>query len=120
MIIRHVLTGLFVLSLLAAAPGCAPGYRAPFADSNGVTFRYHAPAAREAAIAGSFNRWDPARDKLAGPDKDGWWSITLPLGEGRHEYLFVINGTDWVLDPLAVAYADDGFGSRNSVFYLER
>lgn len=118
--IRRVLTGLCLLSLLAAAPGCAAGYTAPFADSNGVTFRHHAPAAHEVAIAGSFNRWDPARDKLAGPDKGGWWSITLRLGQGRHEYLFVIDNRDWVLDPLAVAYADDGFGSRNSVFYLER
>jgi 1,4-alpha-glucan branching enzyme len=120
MIIRRVLTGLFLLSLLFAAPGCAARYTAPYADSNGVTFRFHAPAAHEVAIAGSFNRWDPARAKLAGPDKDGWWSITLRLSEGRHEYLFVIDNRDWVLDPLAVAAVDDGFGNRNSVFYLER
>jgi 1,4-alpha-glucan branching enzyme len=120
MIIRRTLIGVFLLSLLAAAPGCAPGYRAPFADSNGVTFRYHAPAAHEVAIAGSFNRWDPARDRLSGPDKAGWWSITLRLSEGRHEYLFIIDNREWVLDPLAVAAADDGFGNRNSVFYLGR
>ncbi|MEK6698279.1 MAG: glycogen-binding domain-containing protein [Nitrospirota bacterium] len=120
MIIHRAFTGLFTISLLAAALGCTARYTAPFADADGVAFRFHAPAAHEVAIAGSFNRWDPARDRLSGPDKAGWWSITLRLSEGRHEYLFVVDNRDWVLDPLAVAYADDGFGSRNSVFYLER
>ncbi len=120
MIIQQVFIRLFVLSLLAVASGCVAGYMAPFADGNGVTFKIHAPAAHMVTIAGSFNRWDPARDRLSGPDKAGWWSITLPLGEGRHEYLFVVDGREWVLDPLAAATTDDGLGGRNSIFYLGR
>jgi 1,4-alpha-glucan branching enzyme len=51
---------------------------------------------------------------LSGPDKKGFWSLTLPLAGGRYEYLFVINGTIWLPDPKA-ASVDDGLGGRNSV-----
>ena len=99
---------------------CSPRYTAPIVDARGVTLRIHAPAAKTVSIVGSFSRWDRERDRLNGPDKDGWWSITLPLPDGRHEYLFLIDGRMWLTDPYAQATTDDGLGGRNSVLYVER
>lgn len=107
----RVIVYCFVLLLFA---GCAK-YTGPMWGERGVTFMMNAPGARQAAIAGSFNGWDKERDRLSGPDKAGWWTITLPLGFGRYEYLFLVNGTQWVLDPYALITADDGFGGKNGV-----
>lgn len=46
-------------------------------------------------------------------EKDGLWSVTLPLSVGRHVYAYVVDG-NWLTDPSAPV-ADDGFGQRNSV-----
>ncbi len=106
--------------LLLIFSACSARYTAPIIDARGVRFRIHAPAAKTVSIVGSFNRWDRERDRLDGPDKDGWWGITLPLPDGRHEYLFLIDGRIWLADPYAQATADDGLGGRNSVLYVER
>jgi hypothetical protein len=38
----------------------------------------------------------------------------VALTPGRHEYAFIVNGTRWVADPLAVKTSDD-FGTESSV-----
>jgi hypothetical protein len=95
-------------------PVCAR-YRGPMADEHGVTFKVKVPTAHNVSIVGTFNDWDRERDRLAGPDRDGWWSITQPLGAGRHEYLFLVDGGEWLFDPHAAGVAEDGFGGRNAV-----
>jgi hypothetical protein len=63
-------------------------------------FRYHpAAACQTVALAGSFNHWKPAEHAMQGPDRDGWYTTTLELPEGRHEYKFVIDGKTWERDP---------------------
>jgi hypothetical protein len=72
------------------------------------------PDAMTVEIAGDFNGWDPRRtplEQLSG----GAWSVTIPLQPGRYEYMFVVDGHEWVGDPLAAEQNDDGFGSRNAV-----
>jgi hypothetical protein len=32
-----------------------------------------------------------------------------------HQYMFVIDGSEWVTDPGAERWSDDGFGNRNAV-----
>jgi hypothetical protein len=86
----------------------------------GITFMMNAPDARQVTIVGSLNGWDKEHDLLFGPDKSGWWTITLPLGVGRHEYLFLVDHTKWLLDPYARVTADDGFGGKNGILYVGR
>jgi 1,4-alpha-glucan branching enzyme len=102
-----------VTLLLLLLLGCAPRSPAPQVLSDGVRFYYHAPDAKRVAIAGSFNHWDQYLNYLMGPDKKGIWTITLPLSTGRVEYRFVINNSEWVLDPAAPSI-DDGFDGKNS------
>jgi hypothetical protein len=72
------------------------------------------PGARIVHVAGDFNGWDPARTPLE-PAPGGTWTVTLPLKPGRYEYQFVVDGTEWIADPLAPEQNDDGFGSQNAV-----
>jgi len=99
--------------------GCATHQRGPLISDTGVRFTLSAPGAAGVAIAGSFNRWDPHTNILTGPDSSGWWSITLHLPPGRHEYLYIVNDKMWLLDPGAPA-VDDGFGGRNSIVFIEK
>lgn len=82
-----------------------------------VQFVLEAPDAASVAVAGDFNEWQP-EVVLADPDGDGIWSGRLLLSPGVHKYMFVVNGTDWMPDPLAEQYVEDGFGNRNSVLAI--
>lgn len=79
-----------------------------------VQFVIAAPEASSVALAGDFNEWAPSIE-LSDPDRDGVWSARVALETGMHEYMFVIDGTEWRPDPHALAYSDDGFGQRNSI-----
>ncbi len=112
---RRVILSLMVFGSLIAS--CQPRYPGPEMTNAGVSFTFSAPGAKSVAIAGSFNSWDPHKDELSGPDKNGIWRIVLPLAEGRYEYLFIVDGTSWQPDP-AVPQVDDGFGGKNSVIVI--
>ena len=72
------------------------------------------PSARTVQVAGDFNGWNPASTSLE-QISDGAWAVTIPLKPGRYEYMFVVNGRQWIADPFAAEQNDDGFGSRNAV-----
>lgn len=79
-----------------------------------VQFRLRAPDAESVAVAGDFTDWEPAH-YLSDVDGDGVWTGRVPLRPGLHEYMFVVDGSEWVTDPGAERYVDDGFGHRNAV-----
>lgn len=72
------------------------------------------PGARAVSVAGDFNGWNPARTPLE-RSEGGMWTATIPLKPGRYEYMFVIDGKQWIADPLATEAATDGFGAQNAV-----
>jgi len=79
-----------------------------------VQFVVEAEGARSVQLAGDFSDWQPLVE-LADPDGDGIWSGRVPLEPGVHEYMFVIDGTEWMADPNAAGSRDDGFGRKNSL-----
>jgi 1,4-alpha-glucan branching enzyme len=72
------------------------------------------PGATTVQVAGDFNGWNPARTSLE-QLSNGAWAVTIPLKPGRYEYMFVVDGRQWIADPFAAEQNDDGFGSRNAV-----
>lgn len=102
------------------ADGGAPEAASTAAPSTGVETRVYAefvlraPEADSVAVAGTFTDWQPSV-ALEDPDGNGVWSARVPLEAGRHEYMFVVDGQQWVTDPNAERYASDGFGARNAV-----
>ncbi|MFQ5991620.1 MAG: hypothetical protein ACE5NA_04200 [Nitrospiraceae bacterium] len=76
------------------------------------------PQAKSVAVAGDFNGWMPDRTPLR-MTTDGVWTVTIQVKPGRYRYMFVVDGKEWVTDPLAVEYSMDGFGDRNAVLDVD-
>ncbi len=108
---------LFVISLLV---GCAALQDRGQESPAPAVFRLKAPDARQVSVVGTFNGWDSNAHPLRGPDRDGVWSLSLPLPPGRYRYMFVVDGDRWMTDPDAVASEDDGFDGQNSVLFHGR
>lgn len=110
---------LAVVVLWPAAPAPQPqasvqaGARAADGDVY-VQFLYVAPDAETVSVAGDFNEWSDARTHLEDPDGDGIWTGEIAVSPGLHKYMFVVDG-EWVTDPQADRYVDDGFGNRNAL-----
>ena len=72
------------------------------------------PGAQSVSVAGDFNGWNPVQTKLERAE-GGVWTATIPLKPGRYQYMFVIDGKQWIADPLAGEASGDGFGAENAV-----
>ena len=81
-----------------------------------IEFQYENPQASSVAIAGSFNRWQPAEGAMK-KNKKGQWRCKLLLPYGRHEYRLVVDGR-WISDPSARESVPNEFGETNSVLML--
>jgi len=90
------------------------------AASHRVAFRFelHAPGADQVELLGTFNNWKMGDIVLEGPDVSGHWTATVELPEGRHEYIFLVDGERWVADPRAATLRPDGFGHVNTVIQI--
>ena len=79
-----------------------------------VRFVFVDPRATSVELVGDFNEWSRGKTELGRSGAPGVWAVSVPLSPGRHEYAFIINGSRWVADPLAVKSSDD-FGTESSV-----
>ena len=68
-------------------------------------------------IAGTFNGWDKAATPLHKTSDRKTWEVTLNLAPGKIQYKFVLNGSDWTLDPNS-PHEGDGNGNENSYYLL--
>lgn len=78
----------------------------------GIEFVYEGAAAKNVAVAGSFNNWSASSHRLE-KDKSGLWKTALPLGKGKYQYKFVVDG-EWKEDPSNPQNSEDGHGGKNS------
>jgi hypothetical protein len=82
---------------------------------NKVLFVMPAPGADSVSVVGNFNGWEAT--PLADDNKDGIWTASILLPDGRYEYAFIVDGRWWGQDPLADGYVHS-FGEYNSVRYV--
>lgn len=82
-----------------------------------VVFQYFAPEAKEVCLAGSFNQWMD-RELFLKKDKFGNWKTLLPLGSGRYEYRFIVDG-NWVNAQEKGECVPNSFGTWNSVLQVQ-
>jgi hypothetical protein len=79
-----------------------------------VRFVFVDSGAASVALVGDFNQWTRGTTELERSGAPGVWAVSVALTPGRHEYAFIVNGSQWVADPLAVKSSDD-FGTESSV-----
>ena len=79
-----------------------------------VRFVFVDSGAASVALVGDFNEWTRGATELKRSGAPGVWTVSVALTPGRHEYAFIINGSQWVADPLALRSSDD-FGTESSV-----
>jgi len=77
-----------------------------------VAFTIQVPNAHEAAVAGTFNDWQPQPLKAA--KSPGSFSLTVLLPPGDYEYRFVIDG-QWCNDATCPETVPNPFGEPNSL-----
>ncbi len=100
---------LAALIFWTRAPATAPG--------RGVAFQLEAPGARQVTLVGDFNNWDPAATPLTRSPR-GRWETIVPLGPGRYQFTYVVDGIRWVADPRLPAAIGDDFGEPTSVITI--
>lgn len=88
------------------------------AEAANVQFVFYAPGAQQVELVGDFTDWQAGRILLEGPDAAGRWTARVALPEGRHEYIFLVDGRTWLTDPMAQVQRPDGFGNLNAVMNL--
>jgi len=111
---RRSLHCLFCAALTAVlSASCVVAARAPQVTPSGVRFTLEHNGATSVAVVGSFNEWSTSSHPLTRQGR--LWRTVVVLPPGDHLFMFVVDGTQWVVPPLADDYADDGFGSRNGV-----
>jgi hypothetical protein len=93
----------------AAAPDTVQLVRFVFVDTRASTVE----------LVGDFNEWTRGSTALKLSGAPGVWAVSVALTPGRHEYAFIVNGTRWVADPLAVKTSDD-FGTESSVIRVAK
>ncbi|MEX1188900.1 MAG: glycogen-binding domain-containing protein [Bacteroidia bacterium] len=72
-------------------------------------------SASEIILSGSFNQWSTHDLKLK--RKDDGWETTVKLPVGKHLYKYIVDGK-WVSDKNNNLEEQDGYGERNSVYYM--
>ena len=118
--------------LLLVLGACSPPPdlpRSPEPLAEGVVFRLRAPGATLVQLSGSWmsNSWLRGRDWSGGTRVGvmqrssadaAVWELTVPLTTGRYEYLFLVDGQFWELDPANPQRSDDGQGGWVSLLVV--
>lgn len=81
---------------------------APHRGTRGVRFRYFSELPLESvSVAGTFNSWDSEIHYMTKVNEQQW-ELELSVPKGRHLYKIVVNGDQWILDPLNTNVSEDG------------
>jgi 1,4-alpha-glucan branching enzyme len=80
-----------------------------------LRFAFHDDAASSAAVAGTFNGWDPARLPMK-REEDGSWHAEMPVPTpGRYRYKLVLDESRWLADPSHGWREEDPYGGFDSL-----
>ncbi len=82
--------------------------------AQGLLFIQPDNKARQVAIAGDFNGWDPASTPLKRDANLGVWQTCVPVPPGRYRYRLVVDG-HWVQDPYNSYVESNPFGELNNI-----
>lgn len=87
----------------------------PKSLAGAVRFTVLAPGAKQVVLVGSFNGWTKDATPMKILDGSSVWLVDVPLAEGEHTFMYVIDGVRWMTPPQAEDFVIDGFGQTNGV-----
>lgn len=99
----------------SAAPAAVAAAPVTRAAEQSVEFVLTAPGASHVSLVGDFNAWSATATPLRATERQGVWSVSVPLPAGRHEYAFIVDGEQWLPDPNAPRAQGSDYGPPNSV-----
>lgn len=79
-----------------------------------VPFRIRKGGAQTVAVVGTFTEWEKRPIPLI-ESEPGIWLGEVELPEGRHEYLFLADGREWMPDAAALESVPNPWGGINSI-----
>lgn len=86
-------------------------------DERDVEFELEDAQAQKASVVGTFNDWKKDANPMT---KEGdIWKCSLKLKPGKYEYQFVINDTDWIVDPKSDNNVKNKYQGENSVIEID-
>lgn len=83
-----------------------------------MRFVYVSDDAEQVSVAGDFSDWETIPLRKNTVNGEVVWTGLVPLSRGEYRYMFVKDNDEWVTDPLADSYREDGFGNKNAVIKL--
>ncbi len=108
-----ILVTAFAGALGACAATIKPDVPRPV--RGGVRFTYLAPTANTVYVVGSFNGWVKGATQMKQEGKTGVWIAEVMIRPGEHTFMYLVDGKEWVVPPIAEDFVTDGFGQTNGV-----
>jgi enterochelin esterase-like enzyme len=95
-------------------PGSGVSFPIVLGDTAWFVFR--GDSVRSVVLSGDFNRWHPDRDTLRPIPGTGLFVRPERFEpDARLDYKFLVDGKDWILDPLNPAVCTGGFGPNSEI-----
>jgi hypothetical protein len=88
------------------------------AKSYVVRFVYESRDAHTVQVLGDFNAWNNEQTEMIRIPNTNLWTAEVVLSEGLYRYGFLIDNTQWALDPIAKINVKDDFGKESSLIML--
>lgn len=86
-------------------------------NTDALEFRIFMPEAGAVELVGTFTNWrDGARPMRRG--SDGWWTISLALDPGDHEFQYLVDGQHWLADYAAGGLRLNKYGTWVSLLHV--
>jgi 1,4-alpha-glucan branching enzyme len=86
----------------------------PVITKDGVLFTYYSPKASQVYVVADFNDWEVGKLPMVNIEGSGMWQRIVPLGKGRYEYKFYVDG-QWVSDPNNPDKSVNEFGGNSKI-----
>ena len=86
----------------------------PVITKDGVVFTYYSPKASQVYVVADFNDWEVGKLPMVNIEGTGMWQRIVPLGKGRYEYKFYVDG-QWVSDPNNPDKSVNEFGENSKI-----
>lgn len=82
-----------------------------------VRFALYRPGASRVEVLGTFTGWHESPASMQ-DEGDGWWTLTVEIRPGDHEFQYLADGREWVSDYAASGLRLNEYGGWVSLLHV--